>query len=93
MRPKISPGLTVKLKSSKARMLPNTLTTDFASTARLKLESSDTPKHSEVKNLSCPSRINPHCSSEEARANLFSFPLAAVKYGLIGLILRKGFGE
>lgn len=33
--PKISPDLTVKLRQSRARMFPNTLTTDLASTATL----------------------------------------------------------
>ena len=35
MRPKISPCSIWKLNSSKAQMLPNCLTKDFASTARL----------------------------------------------------------
>jgi len=44
IRPKISPWLTLKLKPSRACMGPNTLTTDSASTATLKPESSDTAK-------------------------------------------------
>jgi hypothetical protein len=30
---------------------------------------------------------------QKKRAHLFSFPLAAVKYRVIGLIILQGFGE